>query len=282
MKIVKASKIDDIRKARDEWEADYNSKQAKYEEQRSNYKEASAAVQNRLKEKIEKDLSKYDALLFDIYVNHYDKHLEAAIKCGESKMFDDNVALAWDYRVEYKFGGSTFTKETGSWSGLKATTDAQIKWLEQSIEAIKYLNSLDWETLLNPEDIPDYDDYVTEQRPSRRSRPDFESQEFNVQLESFVGKDILVKGTASPNGYIREGVDGWYKIYRETPKFYKVGFVPDSWINDTNSIIWQGYTSEAIYRIKSYLNLQYNLRKDRAKEFISSPIETLEVPDDLK
>lgn len=279
MKIVKASKIDDIRKARDEWEADYNSKQAKYEEQRSNYKEASEAVQNRLKEKIEKDLSKYDALLFDIYVNHhYDNHLEAVIKCGENKMFDDNVALAWNYRVEYKFGGSSFTKETGSWSGLKATTDAQITWLEQSIEAIKYLNSLDWETLLNPADIPNYDDYVTDRAPSRKSRPDFESQEFNAQLEDVVGKDILVKGTASPNGYIQEGLDGWYKIYRETPKFYKVGFVPDSWINDINSIdniYW-------INRIKSYLNSQYNLRKDRAKEFISSPIETLELPDDLK
>ena len=274
MKIVKASKIDDIRKARDEWEADYNSKQAKYEEQRSNYKAASEAVKNRLKEKIEKDLSKYDALLFDIYVNHhYDNHLEVVIECGENKMFDDNVALAWSYRVEYKFGGSTFTKETGSWSGLKATTDVQIKWLEQS---------LDWETLLNPEDIPDYDDYITDPAPSRRSRPDFESQEFNAQLEDLVGKDILVKGTASPNGYIQEGVDGWYKIYRETPKFYKVGFVPDGWINDTNSIIWQGYTSEAIYRIKSYLNSQYNLRKNRVKEFISSPIETMELPDDLK
>lgn len=278
MRIVKASKLDDIRKARDEWDADYNNKQAKYDEQRSKYEEAISAVQNRLKEEIEKGLSKYDALVFDVYVNrHYDKHLEAVIKCGESKMFDDNVALAWDYRVEYRFGGSQFTKETGSWSGLKATTDAQIKWLEQSIEAIKYLNSLDWETLLNPEDIPDYDDYVTEEKPSRRSRPDFESQEFNAQLESFVGKDILVKGTASPNGYIQEGVDGWYKIYRETPKFYKVGFVPDSWIHDPDSIM-----HDNIEQIKSYLNSQYNLRKDRTKEFISSPIETLELPDDLK
>lgn len=192
-------------------------------------------------------------------------------------MFDDNVALAWDYTVEYKFGDSDFTKETGSWSGLKATTDAQIKWLEQSIEAIKYLNSLDWKTLLNPEDLPTYDEYVTEPEPSRNSRPNFEAQEFNAKLDSFVGKDILIKGTSSPNGFVQEGIDGWYKIYRETPKFYKVGFVSDSWINDPDSVM-----SDHIEEIKAYLNSQYNLRKDRAKEFIASPIETMAIPDDLK
>lgn len=278
MKIVKASKLDDIRKARDEWESDYKSKKADYDEQFAHYKEALVAVQNRLQDKLVSDLSKFDTLSFDVAVHSYDdKHLEAAIKCGENKMFDDNVALAWDYTVEYKFGDSKFTKETGSWSGLKATTDAQIKWLEQSIEAIKYLNSLDWETLLNPEDLPKYDDYVTEPEPDRDSRPNFEAQEFSAQLDKYVGKDVLIKGTSSPNGFVNEGIDGWYKIYRETPKFYKVGFVSDSWIHDPDSVM--GDNTE---RIKAYLNSQYNLRKDRAKEFIASPIETITLPDDLK
>lgn len=278
MRVVKASKLDDIRKARDEWDAKYNEHKKRFNDQTNAYNLAEKAVEQRLNDLLSSNLAKFDALDFDIDTRSFgSKHLRALIKCGDSRKFDDDVALSWSYEVEYKWGDEQLTKETGSWSGLKATTDKQITWLEQSIEAIKYLNSLDWESLLNPEDIPNYEDYVTEDTPDIRSRPNFEAQEFNVQIDNLVGKDILVKGIAGPNGYIQEGVDGWYKIYRETPKFYKVAFVPDSWLNDPDSIV-----HDNTERIKGYLNSVYNLRKDRTAEFISSPIETMEVPEDLK
>lgn len=276
MKIIKASKLDDIRKARDEWDANYKASKARHDQQEQKYEEARWEIEKRITDYIKNELSKFDVLEFEVSASPRYKHVSARISCGEANKFEDYVALAWDYRIDYKYGSDEPTIETGSWSGLSATKPEQITWLEQSIEAIKYLNSVDWDKLLTPEDMPHYSDYVTEEVPT--NRPNFEAEEFNLQLADLVGSNKLVRGAASPNGYISEGVDGWYKIERETPKYYKVGFAPANWYTDNPT---DDQDRVMVNRFIDYLNTTYKLRKDRAKNYIKSPIETMEMPEKL-
>ena len=232
MKIY-AGKVDELKKARDEWEADYDAKEAAYKQQDDVYDEAQYAVIGPIEDKLKSDLSKFNLLDFEVSVRTgYDfrrpdkkgraEHLTIRIECNERRKFEDSSALSWSFRVELE--GGEIVKQTNSWSGLKATTPEQLSSLKQTVEALEYLQSVNWEEIVLA-DLPKRSDYITVEQPSRYGRPDFELQIAEAEIEDFIGQPILVKGKGIEKLDMYHRNDYWYVIHRETPKKYIISYI---------------------------------------------------------
>lgn len=230
MKIT-CNRRDDIIKRRDEYEADYKAREERYEAQKHAFYTAERNVTSLVEEEVGAQLRHYPALQFDIRASRGFFHsggMSIRIQCNEDNKFDDNVALSWSYDVELNEAGEV-TKKSSSWSGLKATTPEQMESLVQTVEALKYLNSVDWATVLNKE-LPKYDDYFKGPSLSRRDRPDFEQELVEADLEDAVGTDKLVRGKATnATGYRGEG---YYLLLKETPTQYVTIFIPDYYLSN--------------------------------------------------
>ena len=285
MKIY-AKSFDDIRKARDAWDADYEERGKRYQEQRQRYKQAIHDVTDPIKQKLESDLSVYDKLDFDINVreehdwddpqNGLSSYIGITVYCNENRVHDENSALSWHYSVDLR--GGELVKSSSSWSGLNATTEENIESLEQTLGAIKYLASVDWESLVRTE-LPSDKDYITE-KLNWRDRPDFEDQMKEAAIEDIIGQPILIKGKAveSLSGYrTRNGF--WYMVHRETPKKYIVSFM-DADILD--SALETGRFGEAPVSLDEVIDEvqtkmpKYQVKKEYLIDAIIEPIEFLE------
>jgi hypothetical protein len=125
-------------------------------------------------------------------------------------------------------------KETGSWSGLKATNAQQLESLRQTLGALEYLNSINWVDLLDRA-LPNWGDYVHTSVPDRRDRPNFEQQLMEADLEELVGADKAVKvENWESSGYRGEYV--WVQLITESPAQYTVrvyGDVSDSAVRES-------------------------------------------------
>lgn len=270
MKIL-SNKRDDILKRRDEYEADYKAKQERYEVQKDAFYRAEHDVTSLVEEEVGAQLRTYSALQFDIHVSRgrwSSGGMMIRIQCNENTKFEDNVALCWSYNVEVNKAGEV-TKESSSWSGLKATTPEQMESLVQTVEALKYLNSVDWATVLNKE-LPEYDDYFKEPSPTRINRPNFERELFEADLEEAVGQPVLVKGEAGPSSGFREGVEIYYIIHRETPAQYVVS---EAWGSKVDQIIAEEGKDAAIEYVRS--SYQYRIKKDNFQKLVSDPIQLI-------
>lgn len=270
MKIT-CNRRDDIIKRRDEYEADYNARKQKHDEQYEQYRRAEYDVLHLVEEEVGAQLASFRSLQFDIRANRGrwgSGGMSIYILCNENTKFSDDVALAWRYEVELDKAGNV-TKESSSWSGLKATTEAQMQSLIETVEALKYLNSVDWATVLNKE-LPKYDDYVTEHEPSRRERPNFERELFEADLEEAVGQPVIIKGKAGPSSGFREGIQLYYMIHKETPAQYVVS---EAWGAKVDQIIAEEGKDAAIASVKDAY--QYRIKKDNFQKLVSNPIEMI-------
>lgn len=155
--------------------------------------------------------------------------IEVIIQCNENSKFLDNSALSWNFKVELAEDGEVI-KETGSWSGLKATTEEQLESLQQTLELLKVLNKLDWKTILEDANAqrPKYSD----DKYHYDSNSDYENDKthkYDVQLteldiEEAAGKDILIP-VRNKGRFYRGPI--YYGIEKITPKGYTVYEVPE-------------------------------------------------------
>ena len=60
---------------------------------------------------------------------------------------NDDVALSWKYEVRLNSDGEV-TRETASWSGLKATNSTQLDSLKETVRILEILDSMNWASLL--------------------------------------------------------------------------------------------------------------------------------------
>lgn len=270
MKIT-CNRRDDIIKRRDEYEADYNARKARHEEKREAFYKAERDATSLIEEEVGAQLSTYRALQFDIHASRGrwgSDGMMIRIQCNENTKFNDNVALSWSYNVEVDKDGN-ITKESSSWSGLKATTPEQMESLVQTVEALKYLNSVDWQTVLNKE-MPKYDDYFTEPSPSRKDRPNFEKELFEADLEDAVGANVIVKGVAGPSSGFRQGVQLYFMIHKETPAQYVVS---EEWGSKVDQVIAEQGKEAGIELVRN--GYQYRIKKDNFQNLLSNPIEMI-------
>lgn len=219
MKIL-ASRVDDVRRQREEWKSGYDTKKAAYEEKKSSFYKAQHDVLQPIQDEIEQHLAQFDLLTFDVSVKaDWPSGIGVSIRCNDNNKFSDSVALSWNYDASYtgKYGeeGKTLKRETGSWSGLKAITPDQMDNLRQSIAALEYLNSIDWQKMLDKV-LPSYQDFVgPDDNPGKDRTHEFDQMEQAAQVEDVVG-----------DGKFYAGKSSCYKFVGATDNFFKVVSFP--------------------------------------------------------
>ena len=269
MKIY-SSKLDDLKKARDEWDAETARRDAIREEESAKYHKAQDELIAPIDYEISQALNKFNLLEFDIDVTPSSDYkggrgVEVRIRCNDRKVHDVNSALSWDWRVNLDDEGN-IVKESGSWSGLNATTEESMNSLRQSVQALEYLNSVDWGNLLDVT-MPSFKDFFTDLGP-RGQKPDFNKQIEEAELEEYVGSDTLLLGNSLVDYESRwnRSVPTWYIILRETPKQYEIGDISfgeaKTWFEHGLSI------SEIVEKAKSYTS---RIRKDRLMNTLNYP-----------
>ena len=227
-RVIKASRIDDIKKARDEYEEAYAKRKAQHDEEHAKYVQAREAVFEPVRKYIENMIAS-PILDFEVRVESSDYYgerrgLSVRVDCNQQRVHDETSALSWNFSVKLD-KDANIIKDSGSWSGLSATTAEQMASLKASVEVLEILNNIDWANLLDKA-LPKWDEYITVS-DSRRDRPNFEAQLKEAELEEAINsrKPIAGKGLDSFGYY--ERADVWYLIVGETPKQYKAACFTD-------------------------------------------------------
>lgn len=197
-----------------------DAKKNEYDAQMGNYRRVVMDIEDNVRSNLEQVLPYSD--LIDIRVSRdYDWGSGApylSVKISYDLNKTKNQSLAWSYSVGLDRDGN-IKKESNSWSGLNAVTQEQLDDLEKSIEILKKLNIIDWESIVKT-DVPSVKDYVTTKTLPEK---DFTFEQFNADLEDFVGQDVIFisKYLKSENFY---GSKYGYIIKRLTNK--RVEYVP--------------------------------------------------------
>ena len=221
MKIY-CSRKDDILKRKAEYEKQVSDYRAREDESRKNYRDAFRKVAEPVYNYLVSELGKFSALQFDVDVRQNKfgaSGIGVRIECDENRKFEDGSALSWSYEASIVKG--RVVKESSSWSGLKATTEAQMESLKQTVQALEFLNDIDWDHLINVE-TPKYEDYFDEDNKLPK-RPNFEQELAEAELEDLIGanKAILIQNwdgcPYKNNVYMR--------IKSESPSQYSVDMV---------------------------------------------------------
>lgn len=264
MKIIATRKEDILRR-----KAEYDTKVAEYEAdqqtRRRNYRQAENAVTEPVRQFLYDTLAQFDLLDFEIDVHQNfralsrDSGLNVSIRCNERDKFADTSALSWNYDCYIEEDGEV-KKESGSWSGLKATTAAQLDSLKQTVAALELLNSLDWYEILNKE-MPKYSDYF-DGGVERPERVDFNKELQEAEIEDVIGQNVLVR-VGGISEYGRTPV--WARFIKETPTQYQIEIIEDR----TKKRL------EESGELKPGVGYKRNVRKD--KIFLIDPVEKFEL-----
>lgn len=220
---ISASRRDDILRSREE----YDMETKRLEElEKKNHSKWNADLFQQAKN-IEKRIAETigsTSLNLSVTVNPW-SYYEADswsvdVKGNEGGNFSDGVALVWNWEAKMDKDGNII-KDSGSWSGLKATTPEQIDNLAESVRILKILNDIDWSEVLNAPKAR-WEDYIDEElldniRNRKKNRPDFESDMQAAQLEELIGGNVAIN--LKQDQYYRGDV--WILPTGLTEKFIK-------------------------------------------------------------
>lgn len=232
MKIT-ANRKEEVLRRKAEYDAAMKAYNDDWETRRRNYQAAEREVLNPIEDTLNAELSKFSLLQFDVSADfNFGSLVEVRISCNEHSKFDDSVALAWSYEALLDPSTGELKRNTSSWSGMQATTRAQLDSLKQSVDALEYLLTVDWASLLNVQQ-PDYDKYF-EGRLARPEHQDFKSELIEAELAECVGTNTLVKvHNFDSSGY--GGRTVYVRIVRETPSQYVVNVLTEWTIENIRS-----------------------------------------------
>ena len=215
--ITNEDKRSDVLARKAAWQKDYDIKKAEYNAQEQAFENARDAVKEATIDEVKSQLGNIPKYL-TIDVTPYRRRFEIKLDYADwSNVHKEDKALSWHFTVVLDEDGNV-NKETGSWSGLQATTREQLDDLKETLRLLEVLNTMDWETIIKKaqSSLPKYKDYVTVTDPAN-DRPDWDREIINATLEDAVGKNILIKGTSDDSGR-----DTWYGIVKQTPKRFEV------------------------------------------------------------
>ena len=233
-KSIRADRRADIIRQRDEYEANYNRMKEQNEKEAQAFTEANDAVTRPISQSLEDMFKQFDRLQVDIDVDTYGhwrskNPIQVRIRVNDRNHFES--ALSWNFDVQISSEGEVI-KETGSWSGLSATTEDNLEELQQTLSALRLLNNMDWATILNKK-LPDPGDYYKSPYPNRNDRPNFEQMLMEEDLKDIIGKPAAIKVENWPSSGWR-GSYVWIQILKETPSQY------------TARVFWGGSSPEDI------------------------------------
>lgn len=258
---VTASKRDEILQRKADWEADYNTRKASYDDQYRKFRTADQSESDRLAEAV-KDAIGDTTLDIDIDVtNNFNNGYKVQIS-DENDMFNDSKALSWSYSVRLDKDNNV-VKETSSWSGLKATTIENLENLKEIVRVLERLNKIDWQSLISTIRPPEYTDYVTVKDPRYEDRPDFDSELREADLEDMVGTSTGI--VCEDSKYYRGLV--YRFITKVNPSSYRVFDVPQYYAD-------KGMTYDEI--LDKYSSYSYVIQKAKMLRSIHNPEITKE------
>lgn len=261
MKIT-CDKRTDILKRKAKYQEEYKSQSEKYKAERREYHQARRAVEAKVEQQIHNALMDLDALEFEVMASMSkfgdDKDYDVRIRCNEDRKFDDDSALSWSYSVRLDYTGN-IRKESSSWSGLNAVTEAQMNSLRQTLEALERINNFDWEKILSVT-IPDYTDIVKTIDPGYDRSKDFDKELFLADIEDCIGKEKLI---VAKNNML-------YQILKQTPTQYLVVQIPS-----------YAYSKEDLSNIadvvREYSRWPKRMKIDNLISEFKNPLEVIEV-----
>lgn len=276
MKITASRRSDLIQQRQADLDA-HNAAQAIQDEQEKKYRIDQKAITDSLEEQVHSQIdSIYPGLQVQFSLGfghmkdgHYINNLDARIDNDPERHIgsknDGKTALYWSYEIKLDGDGNVI-QESNSWSGLNACTKAQLAQLRRTADVIDKIQDLDWATMLNTA-LPEYRDYVTQEVPN------FDDRQYNkdiveAQIEEIMGTNQWAKGlSVGATGY-RDGISGWYHFVGETSSFYKVNFIPDSYLARTDRDL-SYYLDREPVRVKKDL-LFGSLEKEKDESGVSS------------
>lgn len=232
------------------------------------YRKAENAVLDPIRNDLIAGLSKFPKLQFDVRVEaEWKNRIQVRIQCNENNKFSDDSALSWSYDAVLGVDGE-LQKSSSSWSGLKATTPAQMDSLKETVGALEYLNSLDWESILR-KDLPNFDDFYNAEDKKPEPEMDYDAELQAAELEELIGTNKLIKiqNVSSTSPY--RGKYVWIKIEGETPSMYNVVIVP-------NSIV-ENYKDSPEDRFRDALIQYMNYSPVRMRKSNVHPVEPIEI-----
>ena len=240
------AKRDDILRRKQAWENLENKSREEYDQYENARDSVFEAIQSIVKDKIGST-----SLSLNIHASKNRGGTSVHVDNGDSP--HDEQALNWQWNVTLSDEGE-IEKDSGSWSGLSATTPEQIDNLKESVRIIEILNNLDWGKILNVE-LPRYKDYVKTEVPQREN---FEEQLLEADIEDAAEQGLLIKG----HGYKMYGPRAtvFYNVLNMTDKSFRVQEVYEDDLSD-----------------ESRWGSSYTIRKDKFFEVIDKPIKTAEV-----
>ena len=240
------SKRDDILRRKQAWENLRNKSREEYDQ----YENARDSVFEIL-QAIVKDRIGSTSLSLNIRASKNRGGASVHVDNGDNPHGEQ--ALNWQWNVTLSDEGE-ITKDSGSWSGLSATTPEQVDNLKESVRIIEILNNLDWGKILNVE-LPRYTDYVKTEVPEREN---FEQQLLEADVEDAAEQGLLIKGHGYKLYTPRATV--FYNVLNMTDKSFRVQEVYEDDLSD-----------------ESRWGSPYTIRKDKFFEVIDNPIKTAEV-----
>lgn len=196
---IKAASIDDLRKQRDEYDAETNRLESINEENELRYRSDIHNKSNEIARAISNLIGSTPLELSIRVRDDWNDAWEVDIRANEGSKFSDKTALSWNWSVKFDNNG-TIVKDSGSWSGLKAITPDQLADLEESVRVLKVLNKIDWYMLLKDRfgAKPKFDDYIDSEVSNqfysrKKSRPNFEEQIQSAQIQEFINSNKALK-----------------------------------------------------------------------------------------
>lgn len=242
---ISSGRKDDLMKEKAAWQMKFDARKQLYDDQERNYRKASVGWKTALVDKLNSLFSEYIQKLPGLNIsveNYYYGEEGIEIRFKYEHLHDEDYALNWDYTVAIDDEGNII-KKSSSWSGLQATTPAQIDDLMNSVDFLKAIVEFDWEPLLTEEQsqIPKYARYIGIRDPRydlEYKDPGYDKMIKEAELEDAVGSDIWIKG---------KGNNRWFKIISQTDKFYKVVSIDDWSVKHGSSYAIEKVTEENPY-----------------------------------
>lgn len=270
---ITAGRREDILRDKAKYDAEAGRRKAISDEADSRYGEAQYAREREVEDYLKSKLAKFDLLQFNIQVDfYYNGSGRVVIECDNDRKFDDNVPLAWTYRADCKWrDDDTVTRETSSWSGLNAIKPEHIASLKQSIDAIEFLNSVDWESLL-VHTGPRGKDYRTDFEPDEEfdslSERNFDQELIELDLEEAAGTNKWFKFSDSGRSYNFF----WARIDKVSPATYSVSELSNRQVENLKKM-----SPEDFEKYKEWYAEHHRYKKSEFINKLYKPLESEEL-----
>lgn len=227
MKItVTASRLDDLRRERDEYNAEAQKQQDIHDQQNDKYRFAEDYNEANIENAIRSQVPGLDGI--DIRIDNYYGRNGIRVRFDAENVRDETKSLRWSWTVALDANGN-ITKESSSWSGVDVTTPEQVQDLQKTVNILSNLVSMDWEPILRAgiEGQPRYEDYISVREPKNRDSEFRSSMRQAFIDENIIGHNLWIKGDALSDGRWFRNSTIWYMIKSQTEKFYTVVTISD-------------------------------------------------------